>query len=249
MNNTPNYLHTVLKGQPVTFINHKTTLASLFREVTKGLRTTVPGWERGLNKLMEARVKEGSLEAKTIPHTKTYLAKALYEENLTWKVFIQGIRLLALSTNGRLTNISFNLLVDTVDGESVTRNKYSTALYIMSPGTMLATLLGLVTKSLNGNDKLTLTVSRWGHGLDRVMANKVESGEVSKTQVAHKRSYLANALYDDMLSWGVFIDGLRVLIYSNPLPIKSLKLQLSVTLRNRKGESAVTNYTADIHNS
>lgn len=86
----------------------------------------------------------------------------------------------------------------------------------------LSTLYRTITSGLN------VKPVGYRKGLDSLIDHMAQTGEITKSQKAHKHGNLNNGLCADAMTWKFFIDGLRLLILIPKMKIKKVKFQVVI---------------------
>ena len=102
----------MLQGEPPQASAGDTALATLYRSTARGLRTTIPKWKEGIDALVNLQQENGELTAEQGNHKRGYLTPALSNDTISWKVFMDGIRVLIMCNRKSILRIRFQIVVD-----------------------------------------------------------------------------------------------------------------------------------------
>lgn len=119
----------VLRGDLVRARSPGTWLVNLFRIITKGNRINDEEWNTGINHLVETMVKNGELDECRKPHKPGNLSNALCEDEMTWRTFISGIRMIVSIRIKEMARVRLTITFEKRSGDSIVETEYSTTLH------------------------------------------------------------------------------------------------------------------------
>lgn len=119
----------VLRGDLVRTRSPGTWLVNLFRSICKGHRISDEEWNSGIHKLVETMVRNGELDEGRKPHKPGNLSNALCEDEMTWRTFISGIRMLVSIRLKEMARVRLTLTFEKRSGDSIIETEYSTTLH------------------------------------------------------------------------------------------------------------------------
>lgn len=105
-------LNKVLEGIDPDKLNGDSSLSKLYRSTVRGLGTSHISWRRGMDSLVKHKEQNGEITPDQRIHKKGYLNNSLCADVLSWKVFIDGIKLLLMIPKNAIVRVRFQIIID-----------------------------------------------------------------------------------------------------------------------------------------
>lgn len=119
----------VLRGDLVRTRTPGTWLVNLFRIICKGLRINDAEWNSGIHDLVNTMVRNGELDEGRKPHKPGNLSNALCEDEMTWRTFISGIRMIVSVRIHEIARVKLTLTFERRSKDTIVESEFSTTLH------------------------------------------------------------------------------------------------------------------------
>lgn len=119
----------VLRGELVRNRTPGAWLVNLFRDIVKNHNITDSEWNAGIKKLVERMVRNGELDEARMPHKPGNLNNALCGDDMTWRTFISGIRLVLTIRLKQIARIRFKVVIEKRIRDTIYETEYTTTVH------------------------------------------------------------------------------------------------------------------------
>lgn len=119
----------VLRGELVRNRTPGTWLVNLFRGIVRGNNINDTEWNAGIHQLVELMVKRGELDEGKKPHKPGNLNNALCGDEMTWRTFISGIRLVVMARIKEIARVKLTVTIERRVKDSIYETEYTTTLH------------------------------------------------------------------------------------------------------------------------
>lgn len=119
----------VLRGDLVRNRTPGTWLVNLYRGIVSGHNINDAEWNTGIHQLVDRMVKYGELDETKKPHKPGNLNNALCDEEMTWRTFVSGIRLVVLIRIKQIARVKLSISFERRVGDNLVETEYTTTLH------------------------------------------------------------------------------------------------------------------------